>query len=187
MLQSIARLILKIGGWTQVGGKLDTPKAVIVAAPHTSNWDAFWAIVYVVATDNDFRVFAKQSLFWFPLGAVLTRFGCVPLDRSKATSVVQQAVDRFNAQESFYLALAPEGTRSRAEGWKSGFYRIALAANVPVFLGFMDYRRKRLGYEQRISLTGNVDADMQKIAEFYSGIEGRRPEQTSPVRMRKSK
>ena len=187
MLQRTARLILKLGGWTPIGGVLEAPKAVIVAAPHTSNWDAFWAIVYLVATGNDIQFYAKHTLFWFPLSAVLSSFGCLPLDRTKATSIVQQAIDRFELQESFHLALAPEGTRSRADGWKSGFYRIALGAGVPVLVGTIDYRRKRIGIAGRLDLTGDIDADMKICAAFYDGVEGRRPEKASPVQLRKSK
>jgi len=188
MLQGVARLIMKVTGWTALGGIPDVPKAVIIAAPHTSNWDAFWAIVYVVASGNkDIRVFAKHSLFWFPLGSVLRSFGCMPLDRSRATSVVKQAIDTFKSKQNFYLALAPEGTRSRAQGWKSGFYRIALGAEVPVIMGTIDYRRKRVGLEGRIELTGDTDADMERLAEFYEGIEGRRPENAGPVRMQKGR
>ncbi len=179
---------MKIAGWTAIGGVPEVPRAVILAAPHTSNWDAFWAIVYLVASgNNDIRFFAKHSLFWFPLGNVLRKFGCMPLDRSRATSVVKQAVDSFKSQELFYLALAPEGTRSRANGWKSGFYRIALGAGVPVLMGTIDYRRKRVGLEGHLDLTGDVDADMKALAAFYAGIEGRWPEKASPVQILKKK
>ncbi len=186
MLRRIAKLIMKLGGWTLIGGVPDMPKAVIIAAPHTSNWDAFWGIVYIVATGIDIRFFGKHSLFWFPLGTLLSSFGCMPLDRSQATSVVQQAVDMFKSQESFYLALAPEGTRSRANGWKSGFYRIALGAAVPVLMGTIDYRRKCIGIEARLDLSGDIDADMKVFADLYAGIEGRWPEKASPVRIQKT-
>lgn len=185
MLSGLARLILKMGGWTLEGSVPDVPKAVIIAAPHTSNWDAFWALTYVVATRNSVHFFAKHSLFWFPLGTLLSRLGGIPLDRSEATSAVQQAVDMFKSQESFYFALAPEGTRSLANGWKSGFYRIAREAAVPVFLGFIDYRNKRIGMQTRLDLSGDIDADLEICAEFYAAIEGRRPEKTSPVRIQK--
>ena len=184
MLQNIARLLLKLGGWTTVGGQLTIPKAVVIAAPHTSNWDAYWAIVYIVATGNDFRLFAKQSLFWFPLGAVLRRFGCVPLDRSKATSVVRQAIEMFEKNDRFHLALAPEGTRGRATGWKSGFYRIAKGANVPVMLGMMDYQSRRLGIGGRLDLSDDIEADRKALEDYYADIQGYHPENASPVKFR---
>ena len=181
MFRKFARLILRIGGWTAVGGIPDSPKAVIVAAPHTSNWDGFWALTFKVAVGLKISFFAKKSLFWFPLGNLLRWFGAIELDRSRAINAVQQAIDEFNSHESFYLGLAPEGTRSLKPGWKSGFYRIALGADVPVYLGFLDFRNKRVGIGPKIDLSGNQEADLAVIREFYSGIEGRWPAQASPI------
>ena len=181
MLRGLAKLILRIGGWTPVGGIPDAPKAVIVAAPHTSNWDGFWALVYKVYIGADVHFFAKESLFWFPLGAILRALGGIPLDRSRASSAVQQAIDTFNATDSFYFGLAPEGTRGRTRGWKSGFYRIALAADVPIYLGMLDFGQRRIGIGPRLDLTGDQDADLAAIREFYTGIKGRWPEKTSPI------
>jgi 1-acyl-sn-glycerol-3-phosphate acyltransferase len=185
MLQRLARLILRLGGWTAIGGTPDAPKAVFIAAPHTSNWDGFWALTYKVAANLDIKFFAKQSLFWFPLGTLLRGLGGVPLNRSRANSAVDQAVAMFEAEEKFFFGLAPEGTRSRCDAWKSGFYRIAKAANVPVFLGVLDYRNKQVGIAGRLELSDDIQADLEKCAEFYAGIEGRWPEKTTPVRFSK--
>lgn len=182
MLQGLARLILRVGGWTPVGGLPDVPKAVIIAAPHTSNWDGVWALVYKVAIDAEIHFFGKKSLFWFPLSSLLRWLGGIPLDRERAGSAVKQAVDMFKAEDSFYFGLAPEGTRALKPGWKSGFYRIAEDARVPVYLGFLDFENKRLGIGPRFDLTGDQDADLARIGDFYSGIRGRHPEKTSPVR-----
>ncbi len=181
VLRGLANLILRVGGWTAVGQMPNVPKAVLVAAPHTSNWDGFWALVYTVAVDADIHLFAKQSLFWFPLGALLRALGGIPLDRSRAGGAVQQAVDLFNENDRFYFGLAPEGTRKKTPGWKSGFYRIAERAGVPVYLGFLDYKHKRLGIGRRLDLSGNQDADLQVCRAFYAQVEGRWPEQTSPI------
>jgi len=182
MLQGLARLILRIGGWTPVGEMPDVPKAVVIAAPHTSNWDGFWGIVYTVYIRANIHFFAKKSLFWFPLGTLLRALGGIPLDRSRAGSAVRQAIDEFNRQDSFYFALAPEGTRKKTPGWKSGFYRIAEGAKVPVYLGFLDYQHKRLGIDRRVDLSGDQDLDLATIRDFYADIEGRWPELTSPIR-----
>ena len=182
MLKRLARLILRVGGWTPVGGAPEDPKAVIIAAPHTSNWDGFWAMVYKVSIGLDVHFFAKQSLFWFPLGNLLRWLGAIELDRNRALNAVQQAVDKFGHHDSFYFGLAPEGTRSLRPGWKTGFYRIARDANVPVYLGFLDYPDKRVGIEQRVELSGDPDADLAVIREYYGQIEGRWPEQTSPIK-----
>jgi len=181
MLRGLARSILRVGSWTAVGGMPDIPKAVIIAAPHTSNWDGFWALVYTVSVDADIHLFAKHSLFWFPLGALLRGLGGIPLDRGRAGSAVQQAIDAFNENDSFYFGLAPEGSRKRMPGWKSGFYRIAEDAKVPVCPGFLDYRNKRIGIGHPIDLSGDRDADLEILRRFYADIEGRCPEQTSPI------
>lgn len=183
MLKGLAKLLLKIGGWTVVGDLPSVPKAVVIAAPHTSNWDGFWALVYKVAVGIDLRFFAKHSLFWFPLGNVLRALGALPLDRSKATSAVQQAVEMFESQEKFYFALAPEGTRSLRPGWKSGFYRIAQEADVPVFFGVLDFGNREIGITGSFELSGEIEADMKHCADFYANILGRWPEKASPVRL----
>lgn len=181
MLRGLAKLILRVGGWTAVGGLPDVPKAVIIAAPHTSNWDGFWALVFKVSIGAEIHFFAKDTVFWFPLGTLLRSLGGIPLDRRRAGSSVQQAIDRFSEAESFYFGLAPEGTRKKMPGWKTGFYRIAEGAGVPVYLGFLDYGNKRLGIGQRFDLSGDYEADLAIIRDYYANIEGRWPEKTSPV------
>ena len=182
MLQAIAKLILKIGGWEIVGTKPVVPKAFGVAAPHTSNWDGFWGLVCRVALDVEIHFFAKKSLFWFPLSTLLRSLGGIPLDRKRAGSAVDHAIEMFRSNESFYFGLAPEGTRSRVDHWKSGFYRIAEGAGVPVVLGFMDYgRRRRIGIGPTLELSGDWHKDLEFCRDFYKDIEGRWPEKAGPV------
>ena len=125
MLRHLARFLLWLGGWTAVGKVPDVRKAVFIAAPHTSNWDGFWAIVYITYIGLDAHWFIKKSMFWFPLNRLLTYFGAVPLNRERGGSAVSEAIAAFDKNEQFFLGLAPEGTRRKMEGWKSGFYRIA--------------------------------------------------------------
>jgi 1-acyl-sn-glycerol-3-phosphate acyltransferase len=181
MLRALARLILRIGGWTAIGGIPDAPKAVIIAAPHTSNWDGFWALVYKVSIGAEIHFFAKHSLFWFPLSTLLRALGGIELDRQRAQSAVKLAIEEFNKAESFYFGLAPEGTRTRKPGWKSGFYRIAEGAGVPLYLGYLDYKNKCVGIGPRFDLSGDQDADLTRLREFYSDKQGRWPEKTSPI------
>jgi len=181
MLRRFARWLLRVGGWTTVGGILDEPRALVIAAPHTSNWDAVWALAYRIAFDLDVKFFAKHSAFWFPLGSILRALGGIELDRSKAGTAVEEAIRMFETEERFYFGLAPEGTRRKTAGWKTGFYRIAMGAGVPVYLGFLDFGRKRLGIGKKIELSGDMDADMAIIREFYRDIDGRWPEKASPV------
>ena len=181
MLQAIARLLLRLGGWTAVGGPPECSKAVLIAAPHTSNWDGYWGIVYKVAVQLDVHWFAKQSLFWFPLSSLLRAFGGIPLDRKRAGSAVDLAIDMFRTNDSFYFALAPEGTRSKTRHWKTGFYRIAVGADIPVVLGFFDYDRKRIGLGPPLTLTGDQQQDLESLRAFYADINGRWPEKTGPI------
>lgn len=181
MLRRIARLIMRVGGWTAVGGDIPDPEAVLIAAPHTSNWDGFWALTYKVAVGLDVKFFAKHSLFWFPLGSVLRALGGIKLDRGRAASAVDQAIAMFEERDTLYFGLAPEGTRKKADCWKTGFYRIATGANVPVYLAFLDYANKRAGIGPKIELSGEPETDLAAIREFYKDIEGRWPEQMSPI------
>ena len=182
MLQSIARFLLRLGGWTLVGEVPTVPKAVFIVAPHTSNWDGIWGLIAKVAFDVDVRFFGKESLFWFPLGVLLRGMGGIPLDRSRAGGTVTQAIEAFAAEERLNIAMAPEGTRSFREHWKSGFYRIAVGAGVPLALAFFDYRNRRIGLGPTLHLTGRPDEDMQAIRDFYvNNASGRHPEKVGPV------
>ena len=172
-----------MSGWTAVGDEAPANKVLFIAAPHTSNWDGVLVLTYRVATKLDIRFFAKQSLFWFPLGLLLRGLGGIPLNRTEPGAAVRKAVGAFDENERFYLALAPEGTRSRRAHWKSGFYRIAEGANVPIVLGFLDYGNKRIGMGPMIELSGDRDADLARIREFYEPVRGRWPAKASPVRL----
>lgn len=182
MLSFIARMLLKISGWTLVGEHPEVAKAVIIAAPHTSNWDGIWGLIAKVALGVDVKFFGKESLFWFPLGALLKVMGGIPLDRDNAGSSVDQAVSAFDASDRLYFAMAPEGTRGRKQYWKTGFYRIATGAGVPVVLAFFDYERRRLGIGPTIDLSGDPDLDLETIGAFYAGnASARHPDKISPV------
>ena len=183
MLRQLAKFLLWLGGWTAVGKVPDLRKAVFIAAPHTSNWDGFWAIVYITYIGLDAHWFIKKSMFWFPLNKLLTFFGAVPLNRERGGSAVSEAIAAFDKNEQFFLGLAPEGTRRKMQGWKSGFYRIAEGANVPVVLGFLDFGSRRLGLGPIVTLTGDRDADMAILESFYSSVSGRWPEKTGPIKL----
>jgi 1-acyl-sn-glycerol-3-phosphate acyltransferase len=177
----VARFLFWLGGWSYESGVPDVKKAVVIAAPHTSNWDGYWSFVYKVAIGLDVKFFFKDSLFWFPLGSYVRLMGAMPLDRKHAGSAVQQVVDLMNSSDEFFFGLAPEGTRSWTPAWKTGFYRIAIEAGVPVAPGFLDYGRKCIGIGPLITLSGDPDTDMEKFRDFYAGIEGKRPEKAGPI------
>ena len=181
ILQKIARGILRLIGWKIVGHVPTMKKAVLVAAPHTSNWDGFLLLVYKVAVDIDVNFFAKHSLFWWPLGTILNALGAIPVDRNKKSGSVQQAIEKFAEEDALFLAMAPEGTRRYKRYWRTGFYRIAMAAKVPVVLGFADYEKKTLGLGKTIELSGDPEQDLAAIREFYASVTPHRPENRAPV------
>lgn len=164
-----------------VGEIPDIKKAVFIAAPHTSNWDGFWMIVFKFAIDVKIRFLGKHTLFWWPLGPILSAMGCMPVDRTKATDIVEQLIDAFEREDHLFLALAPEGTRKKMPHWKSGFYRIAKTAEVPMVFVFIDYHDKRLGIGPTLPVGQTYEQDLLMIREFYSPLRGRHPELQGPI------
>ena len=153
----LARLILRLGGWRAVGGMPDLPKCVVVVYPHTSNWDFVW---------------------------LMRALGGIPVDRRASHDMVEQMAAQFAARERLVLALAPEGTRGHVEEWKSGFYHIARAADVPVLLAYADYPTRTGGLGPSIHLTDDVRADMDRIRAFYADKRGKFPELMGRIRLK---
>lgn len=181
MLQAIARLILKGLGWRLLEPAGRPDKMLIIAYPHTSNWDAWHALLTGLGLGLRAHWAAKDSLFRWPLGNILGKLGGIPVNRRQRTGFVEQMVERLSNDAHGVLIMAPEGTRRRTEGWKSGFYRIALAAKVPVALGFVDYARRESGILAYVTLSGDPAADIATLARHYSGRLGKHPENASPV------
>ena len=181
MLQGIARLILWVGGWTPVGDPPALDKAVFIAAPHTTNWDGFWLMVYKTERNMDIHFLAKHTIFWWPLGPVLRAMGAMSIDRTVSASTVQQVVDAFAERDHFWFALSPEGTRKWQPYWKTGFYRIAKSANVPIVLSFIDYKKKELGIGITLPDSQTMEQDLHAIREFYAPFTGRWPERQGPI------
>ena len=165
-----------------VGSVPDINKAVFIAAPHTSNWDGFWLIIYKVAVDVDVRFLGKHTIFWWPLGSLLRFLGATPIDRSDSSKVVPQLVETFAKSERFFLALSPEGTRKWMPYWKTGFYRIAKAANVPIVLAHIDYRKKEIGIGPILPVGLPLPDILLEIREYYADRVGRKPELQGPVK-----
>lgn len=184
VLRCIALCLLKISGWKATGSLPQDQKYIIIVAPHTSNWDLFFAILLAFALKVDGRYIAKRELFRGPFAWLMSWSGAIPVDRSSSHHIVDQMVSVFKGQESFVLALAPEGTRRRKDYWKSGFYHIALDARVPILLAFLDYARKTGGAGPLIYPTGNLEQDIGIIREFYLTVTGKHPENTSPAVIR---
>ncbi len=184
MKKIIGRLFLRIGGWQLDGALPDEKRLVVIAAPHTSNWDLPLMLAVSFAMGVKVSWMGKHTIFRPPFGWFMRALGGVPIERHKRSSVVEQMVDLFGQKERLALVVAVEGTRSRRETWKSGFYHIARDAEVPVLLSFLDYANKVGGLGPAIRMTGDVNADMDVIRAFYADKPGRFPELFAPPRMR---
>ena len=176
-MRLISSLILRLAGWTTVGGPPDgVKKAIFITAPHTSNLDFFIGRMYGWKNQLPIKLLIKKEAFFWPFGGLLKKAGGIPVDRSKATNLVEQVADIFNQYDNLYLAITPEGTRKRVNNWKKGFYYIAQRANVPIILSFLDYGNKRVGIGPVLETTGDFEKDFKKIEDFYRGMKGRHPE-----------
>jgi 1-acyl-sn-glycerol-3-phosphate acyltransferase len=186
----LARGVLKALGWTLVWDGLPARQGVLIAYPHTSNWDFVFGVLAKWALGLPARFWGKDSLFRIPLlGWWFRWIGGIPVDRSGAQGIAADMTRRFQsaraADEFLWLALAPEGTRSLVTHWKSGFYPVAFEAGVPLGLVFFDYRRKRMGVDHFLQLSGDRAADMAILAAYYQdAAHGARPELAGPVRLK---
>lgn len=176
MLKFLFQIFFKIIGWKLQGEPPKLKKYVAIAAPHTSGWDVVYGLMAKIIWDIKAKFYGKQELFVFPLGALLRSMGGIPVDRFSKHGVVQQAVEKFNANDEFILAMAPEGTRAYAPVWRKGFYYIALEAKVPIVMYYIDFGNKVIGVGPTFHPTGNYDADIKVIMDFYRPIKGKHPE-----------
>lgn len=166
-------------GWSEVNANPGLRKCVIIAAPHTSNWDFVYFLGAADALDLPLSFMGKKQLFRWPFGAALRELGGIAIDRSTSKNYVQTMVDEFNQRDTFMLTIAPEGTRSKVARWKTGFYHIATQAKVPLVLGLMDYSKKQVGLAGAIWPTGDYEKDMARVLEFYQSTTPKRPRQGS--------
>lgn len=181
--QTLARACLRLQSWNLSITLPASPKFVLIGAPHTSNWDLLSAMLLKYASGLNLHWIGKDTLFRWPLGVLLRRLGGIPVNRRSSNRFVDQVVDNFNRIDDLVIAIAPEGTRAKTSYWRTGFYYIALGAHVPVALGFIDSGRKTIGIGPSFMPTGDIQADFHLIKEFYSGIQGRRPEKQGEIRL----
>lgn len=176
--RGIGIAVLRMLGWRFAGAMPRIPQAVAVAAPHTSTWDVIVGVAVFWALDLRVAWMAKHTLFDWPLGVLMRSLGAVPIDRSEAGGAVAQMVTAFAERESMVLVLAPEGTRQKVTRWKSGFYRIAKAADVPVVVFGLDFGRKTLTLHDPYFLTDNMDNDIAILRSMLTGVIGKHPHRT---------
>ncbi len=175
---------LKSVGW-KVTIEEETPKkCIIIAAPHTSNWDGPYAISTGLILDLDMNWLGKHTLFKGRWKEVMEFFGGIPIDRSRSGNYVEQLAKEFQKRDNLRLVIAPEGTRSFTEYWRSGFYHIAKAADVPIVAGFLDYKKKEAGLGKIIYPIGTLQEVLAQLREFYESKEGYNPAWFGPIRSR---
>ncbi len=183
ILRFVSLIFLKAFGWKQGGHAPQAKKFVLIAAPHTSNFD----YLLLMAIAYRFRVklywMGKDNLFKRPYGMMTRYIGGIPIDRSKNTGVVAQTIELFHQSDRLVVTIPVEGTRGKTKGWKSGFYHIARGADVPVVLGFLDYDKKIGGFGRELHLTGDTQADMVIIADFYADIGAKYPDKKTEPRL----
>lgn len=182
----LATRSLRLAGWAYEGDVPPEKKYVALAVPHTSNWDGLLLVLLLRSIGLEMEWMLKDTWMRGPLKPVMRSLGAVGIDRSRARNVVDQMVDEFRRRDAFVLGIPPEGTRSRVEYWKSGFYHIALGANVPVVPGYLDFARKRAGLGRAIPMTGDVRADMDALRAFYAerNPAAYAPSKFGPIRLR---
>ena len=180
--RTFARMVLRLFRWRTVG---HVPRrGILVGAPHTSNWDWVAMLLLTWRDGVQAKVLIKRELFRGPLAPLLRVTGGIPLDRRNPGSTVQALLAAAEHDDRFLLVLAAEGTRGRAEYWKSGFYRIAQQTGLPISLGFIDGPSRTMGFGPTFTPTGDVAADMQRVRDFYADKRGIRPANRTEPRLR---
>ena len=178
-LKAVGLTALRLLGWRLDLRLPDLPRFVVIGAPHTSNWDGVIAVATIFVIQVRVNWWVKHTAFRWPFKSAMNWLGAVPVHRGAAQSMVDETVASFRQRPHLILAIAPEGTRQRAEKWKKGFYRVAHQAGVPIVLAYFDYRRKVCGAGLVIIPTGDYEADTAKMLEFYRDKTPRHPENYS--------
>jgi len=180
-MKLLSRLILKLIDWKLDERVPETQRYVMIAYPHTSNWDFILGMLAKWSMGLPINWVAKHSMFWGPFKPMFIAMGGVPLNREKSTGFIQKNIELFAQREHFILGLMPEGTRSRTDHWKTGFYHIAHGANVPIVFAYMDYKNKIIGIGGMMKTSGDIHADLDIIKDFYKDKIGYKPAKQSAI------
>ena len=185
MLKFFSRIILKLIGWKVDATLPEEKKLVMIGAPHTTNWDLPIGLLCFWSVPVRLTWVAKKQLFVGPLNYFFRALGGIPVDRSTRTGFISQIARQFDEHDEMVFGLTPEGTRSKTTYWKTGFYYIALKANVPICLAYVDYPSRTIGFGKIIRPTGDIDKDFERINAFYRDKKGKYPENQGPIEIRK--
>lgn len=184
LLSWLSRIILRLFGWTITGEDPDVPKCVVTAAPHTSQWDGLILLLAARALNANMNWMVAKDAIRGIQGPVIRRSGAIPVDREKSENLVDAMVAEFAKRDQLKLVIAPMGVTRYSDHWRSGFYRMALEADVPLVFGYLDWGRKRAGVGPIYYPTGDPKTDMDVIREFYDGMQGKFPALQSDIRLR---
>jgi 1-acyl-sn-glycerol-3-phosphate acyltransferase len=184
MRRAIANAFIRGTGWQAEGAIPTEKKYVLIAAPHTSNWDLFYLLAFAEHFEQRISFMMKHTVFRGPLGPIFRGLGGIPIRRDRRGNLVKEMVEAFGQRERFALVVPAEGTRSRVPYWKSGFYAIAREAGVPIILSYLDFGRRRGGFGPAIWPSGDVRADMDRIRAFYADKKGKHPGLFAEPRLR---
>ena len=181
--RTVARAILKLGRWSTAGDIPAVDRYVLIAAPHTSNWDFIWTMSIAVALGVRVSWLGKHTLFRAPFGIVFRWFGGIGVVRDRRHNLVDELSRKFDAGP-LVLLIPAEGTRAYTDYWRSGFYHVAVGAGVPLVLGYLDYRTRVGGFGPTLQLSGDAAVDMDTIRTFYAAKQGKFPALVGPVRLK---
>lgn len=173
MLQGLSKFILKCAGWTSDVTVPLREKCIICVAPHTSNWDFILGELFFTSLGGKASFLMKEDWFFWPLGPIFRKMGGIPVSRRKNSSLTQQLTEVAQQSDRFTLAVTPEGTRKLTTKWRRGFYYIALGAQLPIQLYAIDGANKRIVCTREIMPTGDVEADIRTIMDYYRPYHGR--------------
>lgn len=181
MRKFLSQIIMKLAGWKVIDNvPKELRKAVVIAAPHTSNWDFIWAMPALAILGRKTNYLIKDIFFKGPWASIFKLTGGLPVDRSKRNNFTDDLKKLVDSRKELLLLFPPEGTRKRVKRWKTGFYHVARDGNLPIILGFIDYKRKETGFASVYHLTGNFQADLRYLEKFYSVYQGKHPKLFNP-------
>ena len=176
---NISSRILKLFGWNTVVTVPDYPKCIICVAPHTSNWDFVLGKLAYTSIGRKSGFLMKEAWFFFPLGYIFRALGGIPVPRKKGSDLAEAIVHKYNEADRMVIAVTHEGTRSKNPNQRKGFIYIALGANIPIVLAYIDYAKKEIGLTYLMMPSGNVEKDLESIQNFYKNISAKYPEKFS--------
>ena len=177
--------LLRLFGWRTSFTPFPEPRGLIMVYPHTSNWDFPIGVLFRIGMALHAHWMGKDQMFRWPFRSLLIAIGGVPINRRESTGFVAAMADEMRRREHFWIGVAPEGTRSQTDHLKSGFYQLALAADVPIGLGYIDYGRRQVGIDSYVRMTGDEERDLQVLRDFYATIQPKKPANAGGLSFRK--